>query len=152
LPAVLAGTFRRPGGCLQPVLLRGRADYIDGRDRLMQAALRHSRSAAESDGQTMPRPNEVQAWAQPCHPSCSVLRCLVLRTSAPVSPVPRSADARGCPRTLDPGPDWTLDPARFVPVSGLAFGSSVREAVVTGGQPRAARTVSDLGERRLTPA
>jgi len=30
LPTVLAGTTRYPGGCLQPVLLRGRADYIDG--------------------------------------------------------------------------------------------------------------------------
>jgi hypothetical protein len=30
LPTVPAGIFRRPGGCLQPVLLRGRADYIDG--------------------------------------------------------------------------------------------------------------------------
>ena len=29
MPIVPAGTFRRPGGCLQPVLLRGRADYID---------------------------------------------------------------------------------------------------------------------------
>jgi hypothetical protein len=31
LPTVPAGTTRYPGGCLQPVLLRGRADYIDGR-------------------------------------------------------------------------------------------------------------------------
>jgi len=30
LPTVLAGTVRHTGGCLQPVLLRGRADYIDG--------------------------------------------------------------------------------------------------------------------------
>jgi len=30
LPTVLAGTARHTGGCLQPVLLRGRADYIDG--------------------------------------------------------------------------------------------------------------------------
>jgi len=30
LPTVLVGTTRYPGGCLQPVLLRGRADYIDG--------------------------------------------------------------------------------------------------------------------------
>jgi hypothetical protein len=30
LPTVLAGTARYPGGCLQPVLLRGRTDYIDG--------------------------------------------------------------------------------------------------------------------------
>jgi hypothetical protein len=30
LPIVPAGTTRYPGGCLQPVLLRGRADYIDG--------------------------------------------------------------------------------------------------------------------------
>jgi hypothetical protein len=30
LPTVPAGTARYPGGCLQPVLLRGRADYIDG--------------------------------------------------------------------------------------------------------------------------
>jgi hypothetical protein len=29
LPTVPAGTARYPGGCLQPVLLRGRADYID---------------------------------------------------------------------------------------------------------------------------
>src|SRR5262249_4295545 len=27
---VPAGAVRHPGGCLQPVLLRGRADYIDG--------------------------------------------------------------------------------------------------------------------------
>jgi hypothetical protein len=27
---VPAGTIRHTGGCLQPVLLRGRADYIDG--------------------------------------------------------------------------------------------------------------------------
>jgi hypothetical protein len=30
LPTVPAGTPRRPRGCLQPVLLRGRADYIGG--------------------------------------------------------------------------------------------------------------------------
>jgi hypothetical protein len=30
LLTVPAGTIRRHGGCLQPVLLRGRADYIDG--------------------------------------------------------------------------------------------------------------------------
>jgi hypothetical protein len=30
LPTVPAGTARYAGGCLQPVLLRGRADYIDG--------------------------------------------------------------------------------------------------------------------------
>lgn len=30
MPTVLAGTVRHTGGCLQPVLLRGRADYIDG--------------------------------------------------------------------------------------------------------------------------
>jgi len=30
LPIVPAGAARYPGGCLQPVLLRGRADYIDG--------------------------------------------------------------------------------------------------------------------------
>ena len=27
---VPAGAIRHTGGCLQPVLLRGRADYIDG--------------------------------------------------------------------------------------------------------------------------
>ena len=30
MPTVPAGTVRLAGGCLQPVLLRGRADYIDG--------------------------------------------------------------------------------------------------------------------------
>jgi hypothetical protein len=30
LPTIPAGAVRRAGGCLQPVLLRGRADYIDG--------------------------------------------------------------------------------------------------------------------------
>ena len=30
MPTPLAGAIRHTGGCLQPVLLRGRADYIEG--------------------------------------------------------------------------------------------------------------------------
>jgi hypothetical protein len=41
LPTLPAGTARYPGGCLQPVLLRGRADYIDRRHRRTTAPLHH---------------------------------------------------------------------------------------------------------------
>jgi hypothetical protein len=50
LPTVPAGTARYPGGCLQPVLLRGRADYIDG----LTGELLHRYTTVHEPGGVLP--------------------------------------------------------------------------------------------------
>jgi hypothetical protein len=69
LPTVLAGRARYPGGCLQPVLLRGRADYIDG----STGELLHRYATVHEPGGVLPIPCKTRR-ASACPPCAEVYR------------------------------------------------------------------------------
>ena len=69
LPTISAGTVRHLGGCLQPVLLRGRADYIDGRT----GELIHRHTTVHEPGGVLPTACKTRR-ASRCPPCAEVYR------------------------------------------------------------------------------
>jgi replication initiator protein RepSA len=69
LPIIPAGRARYPGGCLQPVLLRGRADYIDGGT----GELLHRYTTVHEPSGVMPIPCKTRR-ASACLPCAEVYR------------------------------------------------------------------------------
>ena len=69
LPTISAGTVRHLGGCLQPVLLRGRADYIDGRT----GELIHRYTTVHEPGGVLPIACKTRR-ASRCPPCAEVYR------------------------------------------------------------------------------
>ena len=71
MPTVPAGIVRYPGGCLQPVLLRGRADYIDGGT----GELIHRYTTVHEPGGVLPIACKTRR-ASRCPPCAEVYRAL----------------------------------------------------------------------------
>lgn len=66
---ILAGTPRHPGGCLQPVLLRGRVDHIDG----ATGELLHRYTTVHEPGGVLPIACKARRASQ-CPPCAEVYR------------------------------------------------------------------------------
>jgi hypothetical protein len=91
-----AGIVRHPGGCLQPVLLRGRVDHIDG----ATGELLHRYTTVHEPGGVLPIACKIRRASQ-CPPCAEIYRADTYQliraglTAARASPPP-SSTTRAC--------------------------------------------------------
>ena len=85
-PTVPAGAVRHTGGCLQPVLLRGRADYIDGGT----GELIHRYTTVHEPGGVLPIACKTRR-ASLCRPAPRSTAPTPTSSSAPGSPAARAS-------------------------------------------------------------